>query len=188
MLKRLWKRRKEGFITVEVPFAMLLLLTVVILAMAAVHSITVRTYINSDMNGFLQSVRIHGYAPSEQVEGVAHIIADSRGYDVDDVRDGLFISRVNERGELMDTRNSLNGYVHGEIAPEDRVERGSGHYILVELNYRADDDWWANMMGGMGIESGMRTIRYNRRIGSEYYNPDAEWTGGNSSGGGTPSD
>lgn len=179
MLKRLWQRKKEGMITVEVPFAMLLFLTVVLMAMAATHSITVRTYINSDMNGLLQSVRMHGYAPAEQVDGVAYIIADSRGYDVEDVKDSLFISRVNARGELVGSYDSLNGYVHGEIAPEDRVERGSGDYIVVELMYEAEDDWWANISGSLfGINSNMRNITYSRRIGSEYYNPDAEWTGG----------
>jgi len=187
MLKRLWKRKKEGMITVEVPFAMLLFMMVVVLAMAAVHSVTTRTFVNSDMNGLLQSVRMHGYAPAAQIDGVAHIIADSRGYDVDDVRDSLYVSRVNERGELVGNHNSLNGYVHGEVDPNDRVERGSGHYILVELRYETDDDWWANTSAILGVESNMRHINYSRRIGSEYYNPDAEWTGGDPIGG-VPSD
>lgn len=178
MLKHLWKRKKEGMITVEVPFAMLLFMLIVIMGMAAVHSVTTRTFVNSDMNGLLQSVRMHGYAPAEQIDGVANIIADSRGYEVEDVIDGLSVSQVDARGELVGSSNSLNGYVHGEIDPVDRVERGSGHYILVEFVYEAEDDWWANVVNGLGIETSMRYITYSRRIGSEYYNPDAEWTGG----------
>lgn len=178
MLKTLWKRKRDGFITVEVPFAMLLFMFVVIFALSATHSIIVRSYVNTDMNSFLQSVRMHGYAPSEQVDGVAHIIAESRGYPVEDVKDSLFISRVDSSGNLVGSSNSLNGAVHGELAPEDRVERGSGEYILVELKYETDDDWWALVNRGIGIDSNMNKVTYNRRIGSEYYNPDAEWTGG----------
>lgn len=185
MLKKLWRRKQDGFITVEVPFAMLLFMFVVIFALAATHSVIVRSYVNTDMNSFLQSVRMHGYAPSEQVDGVAHIIAESRGYPVEDVRDSLFISRVDSSGDLVGSSNSLNGYVHGELAPEDRVERGSGEYILVELQYETDDDWWALVNRGIGIDSNMNKVTYNRRIGSEYYNPDAEWTGGEPS---VPSD
>ena len=177
MLKTLWKRKRDGYITVEVPFAMLLFLFVVIFALAATHSIIVRSYVNTDMNSFLQSVRMHGYAPADQVDGVAHIIAESRGYPVEDVKDSLIISRVDASGHLVGSSNSLNGAVHGELAPEDRVERGSGEYILVELQYETDDDWWARVNSGIGIDSNMKKVTYNRRIGSEYYNPDAEWTG-----------
>lgn len=178
MLKKLWKRKQDGFITVEVPFVMVLFMFVVIFALAATHSVIVRSYVNTDMNSFLQSVRMHGYAPSEQVDGVAHILADSRGYPVDDVRDSLFISRVDSSGQLVGAYNSLNGHVHGEIAPEDRVERGSGEYILIQLQYETDDDWWAKVNSMIGIDSNMEKVTYDRRIGSEYYNPDAEWTGG----------
>ena len=178
MLKKLWKRKRDGFITVEVPFAMLLFMFIIIFALAATHSIIVRSYVNTDMNSFLQSVRMHGYAPADQVDGVAHILAESRGYPVEDVKDSLIISRVNSSGHLVGSSNSLNGAVHGELAPEDRVERGSGEYILIELQYETDDDWWANVNSMIGIDSNMEKVTYNRRIGSEYYNPDAEWTGG----------
>lgn len=175
------RRLKEGFSTIEAPLVILLLLFVFFLGLSAVTHWGNQVYVTNDMNTLVQESRLHGYATKQQVEGVAQRLAISRGYDVDDVQNSIMISRSNANGEIVGERNSLNGAVHGELAPEDRVARGSGEYILVELQYEIKDSWWVNIFSTMDMDSGLKYLTFSERIGSEYYLEGSEFvppTGG----------
>ena len=174
-------RLKKAYVSIEGILTIVFLLFVFFFGLSAVVHWGNQTHVTNDMNALVQESRLHGYATSEQVNGIAQRIAKSRGYDVDDVRNSIIVSRSNANGEIVGDRNSLNGAIHGELSPDERVGRGSGDYILVEFNYEIKDSWLVNIFSAVNKDSGLTRLTFSERIGSEYYIEGTEFeapTGG----------
>lgn len=178
MWKKIKKEAKQGNMAIAAALGILLIFLVIVMAFSFIHSLMVRYHVSEEMRVLLQTTRTQGYAHASQIEGTAEYLSERFDFDEETFKESISVSTVDGARNKYRGNNDLNG-LNGDVLPENRPERGSGDYILVELNYEHNADWWDRFYGAFqGGASSMRHVRFSERIGPEYYRPETEYTAG----------